>query len=62
MVYRMPEYKRMTPERSPGSERQEQEVEIKIKRQGKKDTEKANQGWPRRKKSDLLIYQQTRNL
>ena len=36
----------------------EKEVEIRIKQ----EKEKGDKMWPRRKKSDLLIYQQTRNL
>merc|ERR1712083_87777 len=36
----------------------EKEVEIRIK----PEKEKGDKMWPRRKKSDLLIYQQTRNL
>merc|ERR1711970_1402756 len=45
-----------------------EEVEIKIKRQARarETPEKKVEGWPKRKKSDLLIYQvvreQTRNL
>merc|ERR1712106_477293 len=60
--YKMPGHKRVTQERSPEMVRQEQQVEVKIQRQGKKEMGKKDQMWPRRKKSDLLIYQQTRNL
>jgi len=71
MGHMMPQYKykRVAPERAPEStEHQEKEVEIKIKRQARarETPEKKVEGWPRRKKSDLLIYQvvreQTRNL
>merc|ERR1711936_926650 len=64
-LHMMPQYappgrKRMTPERSPERNTQRQEVEVRIRREEKKKGEKQDQMWPRRKKSDLLIYQQTR--
>ena len=69
MLHMMPQvkYKRVAPEHaSANAEQQEKEVEIKIKRQSKRGPEKGGEGWPRRRKSDLLIYQvvreQTRNL
>ena len=60
-------YKRVAPERAPDiADHQEKEVEMKMKRQVRETPEKRVEGWPRRKKSDLLIYQvvreQTRNL
>ena len=48
--------------RGPQLEQDRKPVQIPIARPAAKIATTKDQGWPRRKKSDLYIYQQTRNL